>query len=117
MSAGDQILFINRINLEFDQDKKGHNVDWEVGNLLLSLDEEIVWTVQINGHFISAWSTQERELISPFNSHHLLDKNVDQWKSRIACANVVQDTLWVGLISGHILAVSATVPQRALISS
>ena len=115
VSAGDQILFINRINLEVDQDKKGHNVDWEVGNLLLSLDEEIVWTVQINGHFISAWNTQERELISPFNSHHLLDKNVDQWKSRIACASVVQDTLWVGLISGHILAVSATVPQRALI--
>ena len=115
VSAGDQILFINCNNLEFDQDKKGHNVDWRVGNLLPSLDEEIMWTVHINGHSISAWDTQERELISPFNSHHLLEKNVDQWKSRIACASVVLDTLWVGLISGHILAVSTTLPQRALI--
>ena len=105
MSAGDQILFVNCTNLEFDEDKKGQNVDWRVGTLLLSSDEEIVWTVHINGHSISAWNTQKRELISPFNSHHLVDKNIDQWKSKIASASVVLDTLWVGLISGHILAV------------
>ena len=115
VSAGDQILFVNCSNLEFDEDKKGHNVDWRVGTLLLSPDEEIMWTVHINGHSISAWNAQKRELISPFNSHHLLDKNIDQWKSNIATASVVLDTLWVGLISGHILAVTATLPQRALI--
>ena len=115
VSAGDQILFVNCTNLEFDEDKKGHNVDWRVGTLLLSPDEEIMWTVHINGHSISAWNAQKRELISPFNSHHLLDKNIDQWKSNIAAASVVLDTLWVGLISGHILAVTATLPQRALI--
>ena len=117
LPAEDQILFVNFNNLEFDQHRKGANTnDWRVGKFLLSPDGEIVWTVHINGHSISAWNAQKQDLISPFNSHHLLDKNVDQWKSRIASANVVLDTLWVGLISGHILVVSATLPQRALIT-
>ena len=30
----------------------------QVGNLLLSPDEETVWTVHINGHSISAWNVQ-----------------------------------------------------------
>ena len=117
LSAEDQILFINLNNLEFDRDRKGANtIDWRVGKLLLSSDEEIMWTVHINGHSISAWNTQKRELICPFNLHHLLDKKVDEQKSRIASASTVLDTLWVGLISGHILVVSATLPQRALIT-
>ena len=115
LSAGDQILFVNLTDLEFDQ-RKGVSIDdYRVGNLLLSPDEETVWTVHINGHSISAWNAQKRELICPFNSHKLLDEKIDQMKSRIASVNVVLDTLWVGLISGHILVVSATLPQRALI--
>ena len=79
VSAGDQIYFLLIVpTLNFsDEDKKGHNVDWRVGTLLLSPDEEIMWTVHINGHSISAWKAQNRELICPFNSHHLLDKNID----------------------------------------
>ena len=115
VSAGDQILYADCTNLEFDQDKKGVNItDWRVGTLLLSPDEETVWTFHINGHSISAWNAQKRELICPFNSHKLLDEKTDLQKSRIASASVVLDTLWVGLVSGHILAVTATLPQRAL---
>ena len=115
LSAGDEIRFVNLTDLEFDQ-RKGVSIDdYRVGNLLLSPDEETVWTVHINGHSISAWNAQTRELICPFNSHKLLDEKIDQKKSRIASANVVLDTLWVGLVSGHILAVSATLLQRALI--
>ena len=116
LHAGDQILFVNLPDLEFNQDRKGANVDnYRVGNLLLSPDEGIVWTVHINGHSISAWSARKRELIYPFNSHKLLDEKVDLQKSRIVSASVVLDTLWVGLVSGHILTVTATLPQRALI--
>ena len=115
VSAGDQLLFINCINLEFDHIRKGHNVNQRVGNLLLSPDEETVWSCHINGHSILAWNAQKRELISSFNSYHLLDNTVDQQKSKITSTNVVLDTLWVGLISGHILVVSATLSQSALI--
>ena len=105
LSAGDQILFVNPTDLEFDKDKKGENInDYRVGNLLLSPDEEIVWTVHINGHSISAWNAQKQKLICSFNSYKLLDEKIDQQKSRISSASVVLDTLWVGLISGHILA-------------
>ena len=116
ISAGDQILFASCTNLEYDQDKKGVNItDWRVGRLLLSPDEEVVWTVHINGHSISAWSAQRRSMICLFNSHQLLNEETDLYKSRIASASVVLDTLWVGLVSGHILAVTATLPQRTLI--
>ena len=116
VSAGDQILYADCTNLEFDQDKKGVNItDWRVGRLLLSPDEETVWTFHSNGHSISAWNALKRELICPFNSHKLLDEKIDLQKSRIASASVVLDTLWVGLVSGHILAVTATLPLRALI--
>ena len=115
LHAGDQILFVNLGDLEFDQDKEGANVDdYRVGNFLLSPDEKIVWTVHSNGHSISAWNALKRELICPFNSHKLLDEKTYLRKSRIASASVVLDTLWVGLFSGHILAVTATLPQRAL---
>ena len=115
LSAGDQILFVN-LDLEFDQDRKGDNVDdYRVGNLLLSPDEEIVWTVHIDGHSISAWEAQKRKLICPFNLPKLLSEEVDQQRIRIATASVVLDTLWVGLFSGHILVLCATLPQRALI--
>ena len=116
ISAGDQILFASCANLEFDQDKKGINItDWRVGRLLLSPDEEVVWTVYINGHSISAWSAQKRSIICQFNSQQLLDEEIDVYKSRIASASIVLDTLWVGLVSGHILTVTDTLPQRALI--
>ena len=116
LQAGDQILFVNLADLEFHQDRKGANVDdYRVGNFLLSPDKEVVWTVHINGHSISAWSAQRRKLICPFSSHKLLDEKIDPQKSRITSASIVLDTLWVGLVSGHILTVNATLPQRALI--
>ena len=117
LSPEDQILFVNLHNLEFDQDRKGMNInDYRVGTLLLSPDEEIVWTVHINGHSISAWNTQKRKQICEFfDAHNLLGEKIDKQKSRIASASVVLDTLWVGLISGHIIVVTATLPQRASI--
>ena len=115
LSAGDQILFVNLNNLEFDQGRKGVNInDYRVGTLLLSPDEKIVWTVHINRHSISAWDAQKQALICPFNSQKLLNEEIDEQKSRIASASVVLDTLWVGLYSGHILVFSAALPQRAL---
>ena len=114
VSAGDQLLFVNCIDLEFDRIKRGHDINQRVGNLLLSPDEETMWSYHINGHSISAWNAQKRELMSSFNSYHLLDNEVDQKKSRITSASVVLDTLWVGLISGHILVISATLSQSAL---
>ena len=115
--AGDQILFVNLSDLEFDQDRKGVNIDdYRSGKLLLSPDERIVWTVHVNGHSISAWNAQQRQLICHFNSHKLLDEKTDQKNSRIASMSVVLDALWVGLISGHILAVTAKLPQRVLIT-
>ena len=117
LSAEDQILFVNLNNLELDHDKKGTNIaDYRVGTLFLSPDEEIVWTAHINGHSISAWSARRRKQICNFfDVHDLLGEKIDKLKSRIASASVVLDTLWVGLISGHILVVSAALPQRALI--
>ena len=111
VSTDNKILFIKPANLEFDRNRKtvtiGYN-DWRVGNFLLSPDEEIVWTVHFNGHSISAWKAQRRELICIFDSYELMDKRIDQQKSRIASASVALGTLWVGLSSGHILVVSAT---------
>ena len=116
LHASDQILFVNLTEFEFDLGKKSVSIDdYRVGKLLLSPDEEIMWTVHINGHSISAWSAQRQEAICPFNSHKLLDEKVDLQKSRIVSASVVLDTLWVGLVSGHILTVTATLPHRALI--
>ena len=116
LQAGDQIVFVNLADLEFHHDRKGTNVDdYRVGNFLLSPDEKVVWTVHINGHSVSAWSALRQELICLFNSHKLLDEKIDLQKSRVASASVVLDTLWVGLVSGHILTVTATLPQRALI--
>ena len=117
VSTENKILFINPTNLEFDQDRKTASIDfndWRVGNFLLSPDEEIVWTVHINGHSISAWKARRQELICPLNSYELMDKRIDQRKSRIASASVVLDMLWVGLTSGHILVVNAT-SQKPLI--
>ena len=118
LSPEDQILFANLNNLEFDHDKKGTNIaDYRVGTLFVSPDEEIVWTVHINGHSISAWNAQKRKQICKFfDVHNLLGENIVKQKSRIASASVVLDTMWVGLISGHILVVSAALPQRALIT-
>ena len=116
VSAGDHILFANLSNLEFNQSRKSANInDGRVGKLLLSPDEEVVWSVGTNGHSISAWKAQKQEVICLFNSDDLMDRKIDKQKSRIKSANVVLDTLWVGLISGHILAVSTTLPERALI--
>jgi len=115
VSTGDQILFVNLEDLEFDKDKKGINVERRVGMFYPSLDEEIVWTAHINGHSISAWKSQQRSCICDFNSHVLLDRQLEQCNSRIASASVAMDTLWVGLLSGHIIVVSATFPQNLLI--
>ena len=115
LSAGDQMLFVNVNNLEFDQKRKGVSInDYRIGTLLLSPDEKIVWTVHINGHSISAWEAQKQTLICPFNSQKLLNGEVDEQKSRIASASIVLDTLWVGLFSGHVLVFSAALPQRAV---
>ena len=116
VSAGDQILFISLEDLEFDKDKKGINVDWQVGMFYLSPDEEVVWTAHINGHSISAWNPQQRSCTCDVNSHILLDRQLDHYKTRISCASVAMDTLWVGLNSGHIIVVSATLsfPQNLL---
>ena len=46
----------------------------------------------------------------------MLGEKIDKHKSRIASASVALDTLWVGLLSGHILVVSAALPRRALIT-
>ena len=116
VSAGDHILFVNLADLEFSQHRKAVSFnEWQVGKLLLSADEETVWSVSINGHSISAWKAQKRELICPLNSYKLMDEKINQLNSRISSASAVLDTLWVGLVSGHILAVSATLPQRAVI--
>ena len=57
LHAGDQILFVNLTDLEFDQDRKGVNVDDDQdGKLLLLPDEKMVWSVHIKGHSISAWN-------------------------------------------------------------
>ena len=114
VSTGDQILFVHREDLEFDKDKKGVNADSRVGTFYLSPNEEIVWTVHFNGHTISVWDSQERLNRFNFNTHILLDRQLDQSMYRISSASVVMDTLWVGLISGHILVVSATFPQNLL---
>ena len=115
VSSGDQILFINITNLEFDQDRKRIDSSVkQVAKLLLSPDEEIVWTVNTNGHSISAWNAHIQELMCQFNSYNLLDGKIDHNKSRIVSASAVLDTLWVGLISGHILVVSTSLPQTAL---
>ena len=115
VSTGDQILFVNLEDLELHKDKKGINVDWRVGMFYPSLDGKIVWAAHSNGHSISAWNPLERTCICNFNSHVLLDRQLDRCKSRISCASVAMDTLWVGLISGHIIVVSATFPQNLLI--
>ena len=115
VSSGDQILFVNITNLEFDQDRKriDSNVK-QVAKLLLSPNEEIVWTVNTNGHSISAWNAHQQKLMCQFNSCNLLDGKIDDNRSRIVSASAVLDTLWVGLISGHILVVSTLLPQTAL---
>ena len=115
VSTGDQILFVNVTNFEFDQDKKRIDSSAkQVAKLLLSPDEEIVWTVNTNGHSISAWNAHKQELMCQFNSCDLLDGKIDHTRSRIMSASVALDTLWVGLISGHILVVSASLPQTVL---
>ena len=116
VSAGNQVLFVNLGNLEFNQSKKIATInDGRVGKLLLSPDEEVVWSAGTNGHSVLAWKAQKQEVICSFNSYELMDKRIDKQKSRIKSASVVLDTLWVGLISGHILAVSTTSPERAVI--
>ena len=114
VSTGDQMLYVNLEDLEFDKDKKGVNVDWRVGTFYLSPDEEIVWTAHFNGHSISVWDPQERSCSCNFNTHILLGRQFDQSICRISSASVAMDTLWVGLISGHILVISATFPQNLL---
>ena len=112
-SVEDKILFVNLNNF---QDRKGVNIDdYRVGKLLLSPDEDIVWTVHIEGDSISAWEAQKRKVICTFNLHKLLGEEVDQQKIRITTASVALDTLWVGLFSGHILVLCAALPQKALI--
>ena len=113
VSAGDQILFVSLEDLEFDKDK-GIDVDWRVGMFYPSPDEEIMWTAHINGHSISAWNPQKRSSTCNFNTHVLLGRQLDHCKSKILSASVAMDTFWVGLISGHIIVVSATFPQNLL---
>ena len=60
--------------------------------------------------------TKRRQICNLYDVHNLLVEKIDKQKSRIASASVVLDTVWVGLISGHILVVSTTLPQRALIT-
>ena len=109
----DQILFVN---LNSFQDRKEVNIDdYRVGKLLLSSDEEIVWTVHIDGQSVSAWNAQKQKLICLFNLHKLLGEEVDQQNIRITAASAILDTLWVGLYSGHILVLCAALPQEALI--
>ena len=113
MEDHDQILFVD---LNSFQDRKEVNINnYRVGKLLLSPDEEIMWTVHINGHSISAWNAQKQKLICLFKLHELLGEEVDQQKIRIATASATLDTLWVGLCSGHILVLCAALPQKALI--
>ena len=112
-SVEDKILFVNLNNF---QDRKGVNIDdYRVGKLLLSPDEDIVWTVHIEGDSISAWEAQKRKVICTFNLLKLLGEEVDQQRIRITTASVALDTLWVGLFSGHILVLCAALPQKALI--
>lgn len=42
-----------------------------------------------------------------------MDKKIGRQNCRIKSATVVLDTLWVGLISRHILAMNTTLPERA----
>ena len=116
VSTENKILFINPTNL--DQDRKTITIDyndWRVGNFLLSSDEEIVWSVHFDGYSISAWKAQRQELICVFDSYELMDKRIDQQKCKIASASIALDTLWVGLISGHILVITATSSHQPLI--
>ena len=118
VSTDNDILFINSTDLECNDDNKPACIatnDWRVGKFLLSLDEEIMWTVHVEGHSISAWKAQRQELICRFNSYELMDRNIDQKNSKIASASPVLDMLWVGLNSGHILVVNTMSPQKPLI--
>ena len=113
----DQILFVNLKDLELDKNRNEATInDYQVGKLLLSPNKEIVWTVHINGYSISAWNAHNRKLISLYDIKKLLGEEVDQQEISITSANVVLDTLWVGLKSGHILVFCAVLPQQALLT-
>ena len=114
VSTGHQILFVKLEDLTFDEEMKEIDVGQLVGKFFISSDAEIVWSVRIHGHTISAWNVQQRICVCNLNSYDLVDRKCDKQKSKILSANIARDTLWLGLISGHIVVVSATFPENLL---
>ena len=117
-SAHNQIYFLDSESLELKSfQKRPKNTEALVGKMMLSDNEDQVWSAHLGGVIMSLWDAHQRV--------HLCDVDVDviaEEKCHVGdprdqiitamCTGL--DTVWIGLASGHIIVFGMNPPGEVL---
>ena len=119
-SIRDQIHFLNPQTLELEGvERRKQNIGAYVGKMMLSDNEDRIWSAHLGGVILSAWNAHDHDCT------HITDVNVgacaeeqchiDDHQDRIITAMCTAlDTVWIGLSSGYIMVFAMSPPGELL---
>ena len=105
-----QVLFCNPKNLETTSSKALPNdIPGYVGHLTLSNSKSLVWSAHLGGHILCAWQTSQQTIkftidVGPALLKVEPDAQPNDCVITAVCSAL--DTVWCGMITGHILVFS-----------
>ena len=117
-SFQDQIHFLNSQSLEFQGvEKRKQNTGAYIGKMMLSDNENLMWSAHLGGVILSAWNARECTHMTDVNVGACAKEkcHIDDLQDRIITAMCTAlDTVWIGLSSGYIMVFAMNPPGELL---
>ena len=118
VSTCNQICFLNPETLDLEGiEKRMKNKNAFVGKLMLSDDEELVWSAHLGGVMMSAWDVNQRTHICDVDVGACAEEkcHIGDPRDRIMTAMCTAlDTVWIGLANGFIMIFGMDPPGELL---
>ena len=117
-SAYNQIYFLNSESLELISfQKRPKNTEALVGKMMLSDNEDQVWSAHLGGVIMSLWDAHQRVHLCDVDVGVIAEEkcHVGDHRDQIITAMCTGlDTVWIGLASGHIIVFGMNPPGEVL---
>ena len=118
VSAHNQIYFLNLKNLYLEGfQKRTKNTEALVGKMMLSDNEDQVWSAHVGGVIMSSWNSHQRVHLCDVVVSVIAEEkcHVGDPRDQIITAMCTGlDTVWIGLASGHIIVFGMNPPGEVL---
>ena len=116
-SAHNQIYFLNLKSLDLEGfQKRTKNTEVLIGKMMLSDNEDQVWSAHVGGVIMSSWDAHQHVHLCDVNVGAIADeKCVSDPRDQVITAMCTGlDTVWIGLASGHIIVFGMNPPGEVL---